>query len=197
MVFDGIILSFIVGFLRKGNLRGLAKLRLKCGWIFPLLLLVQMFVFIYQNDFDFLGQASESIYLVVYIVGLVFLFINRHHKGFTLILIGVFLNFLVMAINGGRMPVSLDASAVLDPEYIQALKDGLYGKHAILTEATYLGFLGDIIPLSDPYPRSQIISIGDVIMNIGIFFFIQYIMLQSNVSVMENNSSIVKGGETR
>jgi hypothetical protein len=197
MVFDGIILSFIVGFLRKGNLRGLSKLKLKWGWIFPLLLLVQIFVFIYQNDFDFLGQVSDSIYLVVYFVGLVFLFINRHHKGFTQILIGVFLNFLVMAINGGRMPVSLEASAVLDPGYIQALKDGLYGKHAILTEATNLGFLGDIIPLSDPYPRSQIISIGDVIMNIGIFFFIQYIMLQSNVSVMENNSSIVKGGEIR
>lgn len=197
MVFDGIILSFIVGFLRKGNLRELAKLRLKCGWIFPLLLLVQIFVFIYQNDFDFLGRFSDSIYLVVYFVGLVFLFINRHHKGFTLILIGVFLNFLVMAINGGRMPVSLEASAVLDPGYIQALKDGLYGKHSILTEATNLAFLGDIIPLTDPYPRSQIISIGDVIMNIGIFFFIQYIMLQSNDSVLENNSSIEKGGEIR
>jgi hypothetical protein len=32
MVFDGIILSFIVGFLRKGNLRGLAKASLWLGW---------------------------------------------------------------------------------------------------------------------------------------------------------------------
>jgi Family of unknown function (DUF5317) len=177
MVYDGIILSFIVGFLRKGNLKAMAKLKLKWGWVFPLLLVIQFLIFAFQNDIEMLGQASGYIYIVVYILGMLFLFMNRHHKGFTLILIGVFLNFLVMAVNGGRMPVSLEAAAVLDPEYLKALKEGLYAKHAILTESTKLGFLGDIIPLTDPYPRTQIISIGDVIMNIGIFFFIQHLML--------------------
>jgi hypothetical protein len=177
MVYDGIILSFIVGFLRKGNLKAMARLKLKWGWVFPLLLAIQFLIFAFQNDIKILGQASGYIYIVVYILGMLFLFMNRHHKGFTLILIGVFLNFLVMAVNGGRMPVSLEAAAVLDPEYLKALKEGLYAKHAILTESTKLGFLGDIIPLTDPYPRTQIISIGDVIMNIGIFFFIQHLML--------------------
>jgi Family of unknown function (DUF5317) len=177
MVYDGIILSFIVGFLRKGNLKAMARLKLKWGWVFPLLLIIQFLIFAFQNDIEMLGQASGYIYIVVYILGMLFLFMNRHHKGFTLILIGVFLNFLVMAVNGGRMPVSLEAAAVLDPGYLEALKEGLYAKHTILTESTKLGFLGDIIPLTDPYPRTQIISIGDVIMNIGIFFFIQHLML--------------------
>ncbi|SMQ84836.1 hypothetical protein SAMN05444673_6115 [Bacillus sp. OV166] len=126
MVFDGIIISFIVGFLRKGNLRALAQLKLKWGWIFPLLLVVELAVFMLQNDYKFLGQVSGYIYIVVYVLGLLFLFMNRNNPGFTLILIGVFLNFLVMVINGGRMPVSLEAAAVLDPEYIEVLKESLY-----------------------------------------------------------------------
>ena len=198
MVFDGIIISFIVGFLRKGNLRALAQLKLKWGWIFPLLLLVELAVFMLQNDSKFLGQISGSIYIVVYVLGLLFLFMNRKNPGFMLILIGVFLNFLVMVINGGRMPVSVEAAAVLDPGYIEALKDSLYAKHTMLNSSTSLGFLGDVIPISDPYPRTQIISIGDILMNIGIFFFIQYLMVRHPLTKKVTTASpLLKGGEKR
>lgn len=198
MVFDGILLSFIVGLLRKGNLRAFSRLNLKYGWIFPLLLVVQLAVFSLQNDNEFLGQLSGSIYIVVYIVGLIFLFLNRKNPGFILISIGVFLNFIVMVLNGGRMPVSVEAAAVLDPGYIQALKDSLYAKHTMLTTTTHLGFLGDVIPISDPYPRTQIISIGDIIMNIGIFFFIQYLMVKHPLAKRGNEASLsLKGGEER
>jgi Family of unknown function (DUF5317) len=198
MVFDGILISFIVGVLRKGNLRAFSQLNLKWGWVFPLLLVVQLAVFSFQNDSEFLGQLSGSIYVVVYIVGLIFLFLNRKNPGFILISIGVFLNFIVMVLNGGRMPVSVEASAVLDPGYIQALKESLYAKHTMLTSTTHLGFLGDVIPISDPYPRTQIISIGDIIMNIGIFFFIQYLMVKHPLAKRGNVAPLsMKGGEER
>ncbi|WP_223592284.1 DUF5317 domain-containing protein [Neobacillus bataviensis] len=198
MVFDGIFLSFVIGFFRKGNLRGLAQLNLKWGWMFPLLLVIELVIFTFQNDYKFLGELSGYIYMAIYVLGLIFLFLNRKNPGFLLILIGVFLNFLVMVINGGRMPVSLEAASILDPSYMDALKEGLAAKHQILTQSTYLGFLGDIIPLSKPYPRTQIISIGDVVMNIGIFLFIQYLMLKHPSSLEVNNTSnSMKGGERR
>ncbi|WP_045518289.1 DUF5317 domain-containing protein [Neobacillus niacini] len=198
MVFDGILISFIVGILRKGNLRAFSQLNLKWGWVFPLLLIIQLAVFMLQNDSEFLGNLSGSIYIVVYIIGLLFLFLNRRNPGFVLIFIGVFLNFLVMVLNGGRMPVSVEAAAVLDPGYIEALKETLYAKHSALTSSTHLGFLGDVIPISDPYPRTQIISIGDIIMNIGIFFFIQYLMVHHPLAKKEDVSSLsLKGGEER
>lgn len=198
MVFDGIIISFIVGFLRKGNLRALAQLKLKWGWIFPLLLVVELAVFMLQNDSKFLGQISGYIYIIVYVIGLLFLFMNRKNPGFILIFIGVFLNFLVMVLNGGRMPVSVEAAAVLDPGYIEALKESLYAKHMMLTSSSHLGFLGDVIPISDPYPRTQIISIGDIIMNIGIFFFIQYLMVHHPMAKKMGTLPIsLKGGEKR
>lgn len=198
MVFDGILISFIVGILRKGNLMAFSQLNLKWGWVFPLLLVVQLAVFMLQNDSEFLGNLSGSIYIVVYIIGLLFLFLNCRNPGFVLIFIGVFLNFLVMVLNGGRMPVSVEAAAVLDPGYIEALKETLYAKHSALTSSTHLGFLGDVIPISDPYPRTQIISIGDIIMNIGIFFFIQYLMVHHPLAKKEDVSSLsLKGGEER
>jgi hypothetical protein len=177
MVYDGILFALIVGFIRGGNLKGISDLKFKWGWVFPILLLVQFTVFYFQNKNTLVASLSEWIFILVYIIGMFFLWQNRHYKGVYLILLGVGLNFIVMAVNGGRMPVSLEAASILDPMYADAIINGLYGKHAVLTNSTNLGFLGDIIPLTDPYPRDQVISIGDVVMNIGIFFFIQYLML--------------------
>ncbi|MGG3467490.1 DUF5317 domain-containing protein [Neobacillus pocheonensis] len=197
MVFDGIILSFIVGFLRKGNMKALAQLKLTWGWIFPLLLVVELTVFSLQNGHKTLGEISGYIYILVYILGLLFLIMNRKNPGFTLIFIGVFLNFIVMALNGGRMPVSLEAASILEPGYLDVLKEELYAKHTALIDSTNLGFLGDIIPITKPYPRTQIISIGDIIMNIGAFLFIQYLMVKHPAAKRQKASLSMKGGEAK
>ncbi|WP_099354778.1 DUF5317 domain-containing protein [Fredinandcohnia onubensis] len=193
MVFDGILISIIVGFFRKGSLRGLADLQLKYGWIFPILVFLQFFIYFLQNKYELLGFLSGYIFMFVYVIGMAFLWVNRHNSGFTLILIGTFLNFLVMALNGGRMPVLESAAALLDPHYLDTLKNELYAKHTLLTESSRLGFLGDIIPLTNPYPRSQVISIGDVVMNIGIFQYIQYLMVhKSKDAPIEGETSFLK-----
>lgn len=193
MVYDGILFSIIVGLLRGGNLKGFANLKLKYGWMFPVLLLIQIVVFALQSKADWIAAISNSIILVIYGVGLIFLWLNRDQTGFPLVFIGVLLNFLVMAVNGGRMPVSLEAATVLDPKFLEMLKEGsIYAKHQALTDSTWLGFLGDIIPLSSPYPRAKVISIGDVIMNIGIFFFIQKQM----ISAKPDNTLVLSPEET-
>lgn len=182
MVYDGIIIGIVVGFFRGGwqleGIRRLGQLRLKAGWVFPLLLLVQLVIFYLQGKFALLASMNGILFMAVYVTGMIFLWLNRHHPGFTLILIGVLLNFLAMAVNGGRMPVSLTASTILGPYYMELLSSGeVISKHVMMDTSTRLPFLGDIIPLSSPYPRTQVISIGDVIMNLGIFFLIQHLMV--------------------
>ncbi|WP_221567179.1 DUF5317 domain-containing protein [Alkalihalobacillus sp. TS-13] len=182
MVYDGILAALLIGFLRKGNLKGFSHLKIKYGWIFPVLLLTQWLIFLLQNKFEIFGKMSPYVFTLIYIVGLALLWLNRHHGiGVWLILIGVFLNFIVMAANNGRMPVSLEAAQTLDPVYGEALQEGYYGKHTALTDGTYLGFLGDVIALPAFYPREQVISIGDIIMNIGIFLFIQKLMVTRTI----------------
>jgi len=181
MVIDGIVIGIIVGLIRAGFKNGfmaLSNVRIKGGLIFPLLLLLQFVMFYYQDRFELLDQISGSFFMVIYVVGLYVLWLNRNEPGFWYIFIGVGLNFLVMVLNGGRMPVSLEAAKVLDPVYIEMLKNGVtVTKHVMLSESTHLAFLGDIIPIAPPYPRTQVISIGDIVMNIGIFIYLQKIML--------------------
>jgi len=194
MVYDGILLGLIVGLFRGGFRYGLhqfAALKLRGGWIFPLLLLAQFFIFFLQERLDWVASINGYLFAAVYVTGLAFLWLNRHYKGFTLIWIGVFLNFIVMAVNGGRMPVSVEASAVLGPYYVDMLREGgAVSKHYMMDASTHLSFLGDIIPLSSPYPRTQVISIGDVVMNIGIFLFIQYMMVNRTGEALHPVNSI-------
>jgi hypothetical protein len=185
MVYDGILIGLIVGFIRAGLMNGLialSNIRIRGGLIFPALLLIQLVIFYMQDHNHFLAQYNGYLFIVVYIVGLYILWLNRHVKGFWFIFAGVMLNFLVMLANGGRMPVSEEAASVLDPIYLHMLKEGvIVSKHILLNNSTHLGFLGDIIPLSSPYPRSQAISIGDVVMNFGIFIYLQKVMLVHKV----------------
>ncbi|WP_138420613.1 DUF5317 domain-containing protein [Aquibacillus sediminis] len=196
MVLDGIVISLVVGFLRKGSLKGFMYPIFSFGWVFPILLFLQLTFFYYQNESGLIAVLSNYMYIFIYLLGLFFLWMNRHLKGFNMVFIGVFLNFLVMFINGGRMPVSEEASVILDPLYIEAMKEGLYGKHAMLTESTRLPFLGDIIPITSPYPKSQVISIGDVIMNIGIFLFIQDRMIHKKAQQQGDITTNVQAQET-
>jgi hypothetical protein len=196
MVYDGIAIGLAVGLIRGGilqSLRGLSQLKLTAGWIFPLLLILQFAIFFLQGRYEALTQYSGYIFMAVYAVGLVFLFLNRNHTGFKLIITGVFLNFIVMALNGGVMPVSPEAAKVLGGTFLEDLQNNdIVYKHAMLMDSTKLPFLGDIIPLTAPYPREQVISIGDIIMNIGIFMFLQSIMVTSKQSAKD---SLIKGTE--
>ncbi|SDT11599.1 hypothetical protein SAMN05444162_3126 [Paenibacillaceae bacterium GAS479] len=181
MVYDGILLGLIVGFIRAGwknGLIALSNIKIRYGWVFPVLLLVQFLLFYLQGVNSFIASISSSFFMVIYVVGLVLLWLNRSQRGFGMLFAGVFLNFLVMLVNGGRMPVSLDAASVLTPADVEMLKSGeVWFKHQLLDDQTRLSFLGDIIPLGPPYPRKQAISLGDVLMNIGIFFYLQNVML--------------------
>jgi hypothetical protein len=191
MVYDGILIGLIVGFIRAGwrnGLTALSHIRIKGGIIFPVLLVLQFILLLMADKLAWVERYSGYMFMVVYAAGLYVLWLNRKEKGFWWILAGVALNFLVMLVNGGQMPVSMDAASVLDSHYVQMLQDGTAdSKHTLLTESTRLPFLADIIPLTSPYPRTQVISIGDVIMNFGIFIYFQQVMMayKSRASFVE------------
>lgn len=181
MVFDGLIIGVVVGFVRAGwrnSLTALSQIKLIGGLIFPILLVIQLILYLLHGKIPLVEQYNGLMFMAVYTAGLIMIWLNRKEKGMWWIFAGVALNFIVMLLNDGKMPVSLDAVAVLDPSSVEALRNGMIvSKHTTLTEDTLMPFLGDIIPLTLPYPRSLVISIGDVIMNFGIFIYLQHIMI--------------------
>lgn len=193
MVYDGIVIGLVIGWIRAGwrnGLVALSQIRIRGGWIFPALLLIQFALYSMHEKVSFIQDYNGYMFMVIYVAGLYMLWLNRKEKGFWWIFVGVGLNFLVMLLNGGKMPVSVDAIAVIDPTYAATLTDSaIASKHALLTSSTILPFLADIIPLTLPYPRNLVISIGDVIMNFGIFIYLQHVFMayKLRASFVETN----------
>lgn len=183
MIIDGVLFGIIIALLRGGKLSNLATLRIRGAWILIFLWITQMTLYVLQEKIPSLFQKIHVFSMVSYFILFYILFQNKRIPGMNVLLIGGLLNFLVMAVNGGYMPVSAEAASLISPTYIHPLPQGPYGRHILMSDNTHLNFLGDIIPLLPPYPRQHVVSIGDVLINIGAFMAIQGILVGNKEGV--------------
>jgi hypothetical protein len=102
--------------------------------------------------------------LTVLLVGL-FVYGNWHVAGTPLIGLGLLLNVLVVTANGA-MPVSVDAAARVGLTRAE-LALGTDAVREPASDATRLGWLGDVVPVALPW-RPQVVSPGDVLVAAGV-----------------------------
>lgn len=180
MLLDIFFFSLAVALIRKGKLRRLADLPLKRTELIILGFLIQFgLVFLGQKGFSLLLKWGAYLHILSYLLLLVAMWYNRHIREMRIIGLGILINFIVILANGGQMPVSVDAllRAHLE-DFLHLLSSKTYVIHTILGENTQLKFLADVIPLPPPYPRPRVLSIGDIIMAVGLFILIQRSMVQ-------------------
>ena len=121
------------------------------------------------------GQADPAprlLILLSYVALLLFVLANRRHLGISIIGIGLLLNFLAIAANGGLMPVSpetLERAGLAHrlPELetgepVPKTKDILLEKGD-----TRLWFLSDILALDNPL-GVRAFSVGDTVIGAGL-----------------------------
>lgn len=94
---------------------------------------------------------------------------NWYRPGIPLVAAGLSLNAGVMLLNRG-MPVSPDAIESLGG----TVTTPAGGRHHLLTEATHLPWLADVIPLPGPIP--SVISVGDILLLLGIIPLVHALM---------------------
>jgi hypothetical protein len=108
-----------------------------------------------------------------YLAAIAVLWQNRAHPWMLPILVGLGLNSLVIALNGGRMPVSQDAllhvTHAIDP---QAAAASLDTRHVTTDPGTRLGIFGDVVPLGVG-AFGVVLSPGDCLMALGLGGFVQ------------------------
>ncbi len=121
-----------------------------------------------------LVPASGTVGTVLLVASFVLLGVvciaNIRLPGFVLILIGLSLNFLVIAVNGG-MPVT--AHALVASGQRDTLTDLVRhggSKHHLATSSDHLVFLADSIPIGPPI--RQAVSVGDILAYTGAGWFI-------------------------
>lgn len=167
-----IMLGVLLGMLFKGKLSNLLNIRFNKIWIIILAFILQSLMRVLTvNGWDIAVRYGLIMHCLVFGILFIGFWFNRHNVGLCIIGLGSFLNALVMALNGGRMPVSAGALAKSGITGMQDyLRQGINGKHIILDEATRLFFLADIISLpSFLGVLMPVVSIGDLIVGVGIF----------------------------
>jgi diguanylate cyclase (GGDEF)-like protein len=145
-------LAAIGGILGGGRLSNLARLRLSWGPLAMIGLVLQVI--------NPPGRWPLALLLLSFVLLTVFALKNIRTAGFVLILVGVLLNFAVIAANAG-MPVSAEAIVASgQQDTLGELLQRNLPKHHLASAGDRLLFLADVIAI--PPPIAQAISVGDI-----------------------------------
>jgi hypothetical protein len=176
LIIESFLLSLIAGFVRRGSLRNLEKMPLRQAYLFVIgsVLAGAILTLIIRGGNPALIHYARIVNVAQYLVLLVAIGLNLHIRGMIVVGVGTFFNCLVLTANGGLMPVSKDA--IVAAGLAHAIRNYAV-RHVILSSETRLPFLSDIVPVRLFGPLcSQVISVGDIIIALSIFFMIQYYM---------------------
>jgi hypothetical protein len=176
MVIETIVVSSAVLVARKGKFSSLRRLRIN-GWyllIFSAILQGLLSRGIIPMSFHYITIISTYVLLIICLL------LNIRRLSMKIILIGIILNFIIIALNSGYMPVSLGALGFAGYD-ISTITSGILDTfHSVLNKDTLAPLLGDYIPIPEPYWFPQIWSIGDLFLIVGIFLFVQDLKPNSN-----------------
>jgi len=153
----GILLALALG----GDIRRIADIRFRASWAVAAALATQAFLFSRLAD-HLPATGSRPLHLASYGLLLWFVLRNRRTRPLWLMLVGVLLNAVVIAANGGRMPISAGAASAA----------GITVGANVDEAAHRLWPLGDVFALPRQLPLANTFSVGDICIGAGLAAFI-------------------------
>jgi predicted MFS family arabinose efflux permease len=162
----GVLIAWALG----ARLSALADVRLRGDLFVFLSLGLQIVIFtpLAQGRLD---EWIPLLHLASYALLAVFLLCNIRMPGFWLVGSGVAANFVVIAANQGRMPISAANWKLIggDPS---AVAHGASDNNVIAGPGTHVAWLGDVFVLPHALPFTAAISLGDIIVVLGAVAFV-------------------------
>lgn len=154
-------IGVVAGFAARGSMDNLARLQFRWPWLVIAALAVREAAVLTPLN---RVEGVEYVYLAALaaLVAWTLWHIDRI-AGIWLVTAGGLLNLVVIAANGGRMPVSPELAGAL-------VRSGHLGQYTLMTSNTHLNWLADWIVLPGPLGRMlpEAYSPGDLIVAIGI-----------------------------
>jgi Family of unknown function (DUF5317) len=164
LILATLVFAALLGFLVGGRVSALSSLRVRWTPAALLGLAIQLI--------PWPGQALPLLMVFVsYGILLAFAVANLRERvpGFALILIGILMNFTVIAVNQG-MPVTPEALvASHQEETLPILTERPGAKHHLAGPDDRLMFLADVIPVP---PLDLVVSLGDILAYTGVVWLI-------------------------
>ena len=146
--------------LLGGRLRRLAEIRLRHAWTISTALITQIVVIEVLAGPRWLLAGAH---LATYAAAAYFLLVNRRVPGLLAIGLGGASNGVAIALNGGTLPAS--AAALRAAGIVEAA--GQFTNSGVVGHAR-LAFLGDVFAIPAAWPLSNVFSIGDVLIMLGV-----------------------------
>jgi MFS transporter, DHA3 family, macrolide efflux protein len=182
MFLSVIVAALLAGALAGGGLPRLAELKLRRSVLLLAALVLRAFAAM-SREVPVLADVPVGwAYLAAYGLILAWLWFNWRVPGLQIAAVGIGANMLAVLVNGGQMPIWSAAFFAAGFSDADIANDPF---HFLLQTDTVAGFVasgglwGDVIPLPVPYVR-DVISIGDVLIALGIFWAIVYSMTRAD-----------------
>ncbi|HBM81726.1 MAG TPA: hypothetical protein DD426_13000 [Clostridiaceae bacterium] len=188
MLTEAVVLSVLIGYILKGSINNfknadISYIELAIGSF----ILEDIVVILIRRNVFFSSPAIFILHAIVYMLLFIFVYFNRKCTGVLIMGAGFFMNAAAIFANGGLMPVSKISAFKANLGY---MVDNIssYGLYKLIDKNTLLYPLCDIIPR--PYPRPFVISIGDIVISIGMFLFV--IKLMGCRSILKNKGKSIE-----
>jgi len=169
-----VIIGLAAGLLRAQiGKRSYRPLVVNQWWLVFLAVIPQLFAFsIPATQSHFNSFWARIILISSQLILLLFIWFNRHELPILIVGAGLMLNLLVIAVNGGWMPMSPETLLKLRPNLAgESIFSGVrvgFGKDFLMNpSATHLWLLSDIFVLPAWFPYRVAFSLGDALVALG------------------------------
>jgi hypothetical protein len=156
-----IVAGLVIGFLLGGRPAGLASITVRWSALIVGGMLAQVILFSAPVT-ERIGDLGPWVYVLTTGVVLVAVFANWRIPGLAIVALGAASNFVAIIANGGYMPAGAGAMAALG-----RAEDTAYSNSALLAHPA-LEPLTDIFYIPRGIPFSNVFSVGDVLIGLGI-----------------------------
>lgn len=163
----GIVLGLLVGLGRAGRYQVPYEApKLRYVWLVLVAFILQ-----------YIEQISRFPIIASQLLFIGFVLLNSSHLGMKILLVGATLNFIVMAANGGFMPISFETAGRLTQVHLLDYPAGtLFGAKDILLppEQTRFEWLADRFLPPSWFFYQVAFSLGDVFIAMGAFWLLAW-----------------------
>lgn len=173
MFIEAVILGIVIGLIRHGRISRLVSIDFNYSILLYLSAMFYLIIIVMNLGLFNYNSALYSVFLTLsYLLIAAFLALNISVRYMFIPLLGLVLNLICFFANKFRFPISSDAAAKIYGNEIAELLHKGNVKFFIPAESAALSSLGNVINVGNYIA----VSIGDIIISIGIVLIIQSIV---------------------
>jgi MFS family permease len=194
VLIGGIVLGLLLGLAAGGSIWNLARVRLEwAALLFGAVVVRFGTEAALGAGLGVFELLRLPLFALAYGMLLAGLWRNRAHPGMSIAFVGIASNAIAIAVNGGRMPIWEPSLLVAGFEREDVRSVFHFVLDPDLTTDFFLraGPLGDIIPIPIPFVQN-VASVGDLILSVGLAFFLFATVVRSPQELDEDEAAAVR-----